>query len=87
MLTLLPNDRFTPLALLPLNQVPIALLPRPETNLQASATPSDRDNRRLNAALRFLLSQDVSALDTLLQASGGSPQPNVSGQVINLDQL
>ena len=87
LLTLLPNDRFTPLALLPLNQVPIALLPRPETNLQASATPSDRDNRRLNAALRFLLSQDVSALDTLLQASGGSPQPNVSGQVINLDQL
>ena len=87
LLTLLPNDRFTPLALLPLNQVPIALLPRPETNLQASATPSDRDNRRLNAALRFLLSQDISALDTLLQASGGSPQPKVSGQVINLDQL
>jgi hypothetical protein len=87
LLTLLPSDRFSPLALLPLNQVPVALVPRKDTNLQASATPSDRGNRRLNAALRFLLSQDITALDTLLQASGGSSQPEISGQVVDLDQL
>ncbi|MGA0198649.1 MAG: hypothetical protein ACO3NK_05900, partial [Prochlorotrichaceae cyanobacterium] len=89
-LSLLPSEQLVPLALLPVGQ-PLARLPRdPQTEtLQARAVSErNRNDRRLNAALRFLLSQDQTALETLLQASRfEEPQPEVQGQIIDFDRL
>jgi hypothetical protein len=67
---------------------PIALLPTAPTSFQAALLPNvATQNRRLNAAVRFLLSKDMTALDTLLQATRSEPLPQVQGQVVNLDRF
>ena len=90
LLTLLPSEQLVPLALLPVAQ-PLARLPRDaqtETLQAFAVSEQNRNDRRLNAALRFLLSQDQTALETLLQASGfEEPQPEIQGQIIDFDRL
>jgi hypothetical protein len=97
LLTFLPSEQLVPIALVPLDQTialaPSQLLPtqlNPEAeNLQARAQlEQGRNDRRLNAALRFLLSQDQTALETLLEASGlQQPQPEIQGQIIDFDRF
>ena len=92
LLTLLPSETLAPIALLPLEQT-IALLPPQlmpqDQNLQARAqVDRGRNDRRLNAALRFLLSQDQTALESILEASGlQEPPAELQGQIIDFDRL
>lgn len=83
LLTLLPSETLAPIALLPSQLKP------QDRNLQARAQlEQTRNDRRLNAALRFLLSQDQTALETLLEASGiQQPPAELQGQIIDLDRL
>ena len=93
LISLLPrlSEALAPLALRPLDRSPLGLTAQApvQTSIQASLppSPSSQRDRRLTAAVQFLLSKDVSALDTLLEANGLSPLPQIQGQVINLDEF
>lgn len=52
-----------------------------------SAMPNSRQVRRLEAALTFLLSDDVDALDALLLQATGNRAPEVQGQLVDLDRV
>ncbi|HEY9815662.1 MAG TPA: hypothetical protein V6D20_07670, partial [Candidatus Obscuribacterales bacterium] len=63
-----------------------AVTPNPPFALN-SAIPNARQVRRLEAALTFLLSDDVDAIDALLLQATGNRAPEVRGQLVDLDRV
>lgn len=78
-------------SLLPTGATPNAVLGN--SFLTSQGLPSNtsalnlRQARRLEAALSFLLSRDVDALNALLEATTGTRSPEVLGELVDLDQL